>query len=715
MLRPVPKRKHHFQSEKIFSSPFSSTMAGRPECWSKKDFVEKKEGGVSHYTCKHCQMAVGKVTGTRLRGHLEKCEKAPEDVKERAGLKKEPEKKRKADDKPASEQPPAKRPRTSIKSQLGAVPKPSVDECKKIRAAWARFFYCSATPFTHSEHPLFQEALEITRPGLEWKQLSFNRKTVAGPLLDNEYTAITDPQLKALSKADELVILCDAWEDDRKEKLFTILLFHNSKATLFKSGVLKEKVHNAEELKNHLLDLPADILDKIVCILADGDSTAQCSARLFAEEAEKAGRRHCEYGVCGAHSLSRGTNDVVGMHRVAGKDSPYEFNYLHKAVATIAASLRNVEGLRLKWEEKVKATTGKQARLVVIPATTRWTTIVATWSELQMNKEALVLLREDASFVAQLPHIKELLSNWDTFLMVKEVLDSLALGVELLQSNASRISFVIPVFTKVVEVAGQVHAKMKGEEKKKMKAVVERLQRRLDGYAEKPWIVASTVLHPFFLSEMSEAEKTALPRAFGMLDGFKITTPLRKTCAAYLKKIGGAAVSGELLSYVTRIGMAAALPQITQHTTTGLYEKDEDEDVWEQSRVMPVEKWWEMWGLLYPESKLAAFAKRLTGVPASTAESERVFSQMGWQSEKRRNRLLGERVHKLTAVYRFYKEQEGGGGGGGDWWSGLDELVKDIEEAQKAAEKKKKTEERKKEAINVDENDTGAAQPDSAA
>ena len=127
--------------------------------------------------------------------------------------------------------------------------------------------------------------------------------------------------------------------------------------------------------------------------------------------------------------------------------------------------------------------------------------------------------------------------------------------------------------------------------------------------------------------------------------------------------------------------MAAASELLDYVTRRGAFEPTAEEDVWRKSRTTPPEEWWSMWrGLCGGE--LAKFATRVTRAKASTGSVERCFSTMGWQSEKRRNRLKPLNVHKLTTVYEHFRDLRKPN----TWWDGLEEELNRSEaNAEEAA------------------------------
>jgi len=99
---------------------------GRTGCWSQKCFTDGK--------CQYCDAVVKCGNGTRLRQHLAVCEKAPEDVRKKAGAEKNTGVKR-PEPGPAPEAPQAKQARLPTVSTVGA---------KKMLAA--RIFFIDPLP-----------------------------------------------------------------------------------------------------------------------------------------------------------------------------------------------------------------------------------------------------------------------------------------------------------------------------------------------------------------------------------------------------------------------------------------------------------------------------------------------------------------------------------------------------------------------------------------
>jgi C4-dicarboxylate-specific signal transduction histidine kinase len=237
------------------------------------------------------------------------------------------------------------------------------------------------------------------------------------------------------------------------------------------------------------------------------------------------------------------------------------------------------------------------------------------------------------------------------------------------QSDEGRMGLVIPVLSKVCDVAQELQRRLKGAHKQKMGNIVEKLKRRLQRYCDIPWVAAATVVHPLLLQPMGEAHKATLKKDKALVDGFMATSPLRnslrQTTSRYLReREGGNAAAAELLFYLGR---------------QGDYAPSGEEELWSAAFTSPPETWWRLWASFH-DSKLAAAAATLAQVPAGTAAAERVFSTMGWQSEKRRNRLLTDKIHKLTTVHQAFRVEEKP-----SWWDGLAELQDKIAEEADAA------------------------------
>eukprot|EP00756_Hemistasia_phaeocysticola_P038399 Hpha_TRINITY_DN16756_c0_g1::TRINITY_DN16756_c0_g1_i2::g.78869::m.78869 len=113
---------------------------------------------------------------------------------------------------------------------------------------------------------------------------------------------------------------------------------------------------------------------------------------------------------------------------------------------------------------------------------------------------------------------------------------------------------------------------------------------------------------------------------------------------------------------------------------TGAY--DDSADVWSVACTMSPEQWWKLFGPLHEKSLLANFAEDISGVPAGTANVERVFSGFGWQSSGRRCRLLAEKAHKLTTVHWNLRRK---GVLEGTWWDAIPELQREQDTVEIAS------------------------------
>lgn len=74
------------------------------------------------------------------------------------------------------------------------------------------------------------------------------------------------------------------------------------------------------------------------------------------------------------------------------------------------------------------------------------------------------------------------------------------------------------------------------------------------------------------------------------------------------------------------------------------------------AKIDDVLLWWEQNSLRFP--LLSQLAKKILGIPASSASSERCFSTAGRIIEKRRTNLKGDTVDSLIFLHDHYKKQQ---------------------------------------------------------
>ena len=176
-------------------------------------------------------------------------------------------------------------------------------------------------------------------------------------------------------------------------------------------------------------------------------------------------------------------------------------------------------------------------------------------------------------------------------------------------------------------------------------------------------MVAATYLTPIFHVE-GDMRK-------GVTQAYKVSATLQKKTSKYLKDLHGAEAGSVVLSFAAK---------------TGVFD---DEDLWAGVGTESSSDFWDKAAFLASEIATAQAVSRsaatLTGYPSSTAMVERTFSHMKWQNEGRRNRLVAEKIHKLTCVHRALMVE---GDASAAWWS--------PEEVE--ADEKKKQQEKKKDA-----------------
>ena len=434
---------------------------GRPACWSHGEFTDATK-------CKHCGLRASGKSASRLKSHLRGCEKAPEAVKQKATDAPTTTPKRKA---PGTDGPaPAKR------MALG-VPLPSASERAMIDIAWCRFIFSTASAFRVVENPYFQAAIEATRPGLK---LSLNRRNVGGSFLDKVYEEVTRPIRPMLQKSKRITLLLDGWTTERQEKVVTVCVKSKQTYYILYTAVLDEKTHDAGELLGHMKTVCTDfaIEKKVSCIVADGDSTVQSASKQmckYLEEEVEGNPYHPKRVICGAHLMSRCTNDLLGTRRENHKDTGNEFHPVFKLCTATVASIRNVEAIGKRYAE-LQVAAGCTSKKPPTPCVTRWTTIGAAFAEFIKHKSALLVIFDE--YKTSLPHLGELLEKWDLFVLVASLVDTATACVNVLQADDGVAAYIIPCLSTLVKKGEDVMKDMKAAEKTKMKEVVKKWKAR---------------------------------------------------------------------------------------------------------------------------------------------------------------------------------------------------------------------------------------------
>ena len=209
-------------------------------------------------------------------------------------------------------------------------------------------------------------------------------------MLQQKYDKVMEPLEKGLKKLKELSLQVDCWSARSKAKMFAALACPaEDEPVLVKSGTLVQTSHTAAELLEHLKEVPEYVKERWVCVLSDGDSTAVAAAKRLKEEYPELYTL-----VCCAHTLARCVNDAVGTRKESRAEVKNEFAQFAQLITTLTTRIRNVEYLLVKYDATAKQL-GKPAKRLVLPAVTRWTTFSEVWRDLKIQKETLMLMKED--------------------------------------------------------------------------------------------------------------------------------------------------------------------------------------------------------------------------------------------------------------------------------------------------------------------------------
>lgn len=599
-------------------------MPGRQQCWSTTHFKDVTKDDKPGAECVHCGETLFCTSGTRKRCHLGRCEKAPADIVKRATDNAVTGQKRTLS---------AQAPSTSEAKQQRLETFPAIKDRERdaIEKAVGRFVFASGHPFSTVEDPLFLQILRAVRPNVRDSDLP-SRHALSTRVLNAVYEDVSKDEREKLRTAKQIVIQCDTWQNARKEKVFAVIAAPAgcAKGHMLKAGLLTAKNHTAAELHTHLKDCNDELLQKTICIVTDGDSTAVSSAKKLA--AQHPGIKTL---VCGPHTIARCVNDCVGTRRSKGKETSNEFHHVANLVTTLVATIRNVEYLAKLFEEK-----STQQRKLVLPAVTRWTTMSETWRQVAGAREALLLMREDIQANTLCPGIKALLEPpmWAQFVALEPFMNAVQRAVSLLQADNARAAYIIPALKHVESACAESARKMPtASSKQKMQTVQNKIRARTQKYQEHEggWVSAATALSPRLASNIVQAtDDVAEASPLRILTEYELDSETRKMAKQYLKTLGGIAATAELLQF---------------SSGTGIYEEDKDE-LGHLALVKPPEQWWKVIAGTR-KSHLASIAEVVSSVTASSAQVERAFSSMQWLSQGRRNRLLASKVHQMCVVH----------------------------------------------------------------
>lgn len=630
---------------------------GRSECWSKEHFERVGAACELKWKCKACGKTISAQSGTRLKEHLNACDKIDETTKEKC--KSELSK---------NEEARAKRKRTTstLQQSVLAVDRMNDSDYDNINKRLADFFYATNTPFSHVEHPLFLEFVKALRPMIDTSKL-VNRKKLAGELLDKAYEEYIVPARKNAETAEYVSLHMDAWQTDKKDHVLSIHAC-SPQPLLLQTDIMEKRSHTWEEHKDHLDRLPKM---RVVAVVSDKESAGHKAAKEFC-------RTHPDAEgelVCTPHTLNRFVNDVIGTHTVNKKEVGNPYNYVNSTVSQVVSCIRNVELARKLYTSALQERK-LPVKLPPTPCETRWTSWRASYTEIYEKKGVLINLinAEDNTAARQwcnsVPASSQLVDK-SFFLVFSSILCLLTevdKAVKTLEADPSRIGFILPCMQKLRSHVVDLKTKLltditelklpnwkteKAAHDKNFDVIIASLDARMKQYEVK-WVQAATMMSPFVhspgeqhkeLMECFTAEKLAA---------------LRKDTHEYLK-----------VKYPEPELQAKALAELVEfETRTGIYD---NAGLWSLAKTKPPEAWWNAIKTMHPKSLLAPIGKKITMVVPHACQCERAFSVMGWMSGGKRCRLNSERVHKLACVY--YKLSANYKNRNQDtWWDALDEV-----------------------------------------
>ena len=135
---------------------------------------------------------------------------------------------------------------------------------------------------------------------------------------------------------------------------------------------------------------------------------------------------------------------------------------------------------------------------------------------------------------------------------------------------------------------------------------------------------------------------------------------LKKAAATYLKNAGGVEYCASLIEF------------------TGKVEPFDDEAFWYLADKKDPCTWWRLIRSQVDRG-ICDEALKLSCIAASSASIERVFSTMGWLSSDKRNRLQGDKLHKLSVLHHHLNHSSAE-----VWWQKDNKEDSDNEEEEES-------------------------------
>ncbi len=266
-------------------------------------------------------------------------------------------------------------------------------EIKKFQERLAMFFYTTGTAFARIENKYLHEAMMVLNPSVKIP----TRKDLAGVLLEFSFNNISKDVDSRLRATQTWCLVSDAWTNVKGESIINYIAVEPKHAIFLESKTTGTTGHSAVFIAEDI----QRVIEKIPCVVA-GVVTDNTSANKKAWSILQQKYRNKYFYGCASHALHLMVKDIFQPGKKIMRDTSYPFEYLR----TFTTSCKNVVNfftnsciMRAKLAEAQRKHGLKEINLA-IPAPTRWGSLQQCFSTLLHSEAPLHTIVNDRDFIS---------------------------------------------------------------------------------------------------------------------------------------------------------------------------------------------------------------------------------------------------------------------------------------------------------------------------
>lgn len=588
--------------------------------------------GKKHVTCSYCSMQYKHAMANKLKQHLLKCNKCPNDVKNLYKQNNIPTILHSSPEETvspptftsttiapsSSAMAPSPSPSWSAMEPLPVTPLPSSSKFNSdashnttfmtqtvchndINTALARAIYASGQPMSLLESDHWKRLFHLFDPSYTVP----SRYVLSNTLLDLEYKRLKVAIDVKLTKSLALALITDGWTNVLGKGV--INFFVTTPEPIFYLAVYPEVQRETSEfISSQIIKIINEIGPaKFEVLVTDNAANMKAVWRIIKREFP-----HISCVGCLSHSINLICEDVFKKIRV--------FNETLDKILKVIKFIKRTHVALAQFEEYQTVKFGTSACTLKLFSKTRWSGAFITLKSYKQNREALEQLAIFHNVVPQ--EIKNIILDTEIWFKVDEItsiLDPLATGLLSSEKDNSLLSDAPFIFKKVCQntlLKLKESVFLDPEDKEILIAsIIKREKINLQ-----PIHFAAHLLDPRYCgNNMLSDEEVSQATEF-----------IREYCA------------------INGIDEAKTLSNMAEfYTKSNFFESSKA--IWAPAKQLEPRLWWQTFAL---KQSIGMVAVKILSVPSSSAAAERSLCLFSRTHTKIRNRLKQPRVHKLISI-----------------------------------------------------------------